>query len=109
MDGHAERNANIAAAYQRGMGMRQIASAYGLTHQRIHQILKREGIPTRTRRPTRYTRRLIAFAPTPEFDDMFRALAKEMEISIADLARQCIEHGFKAITGVSPHDMNEPE
>jgi hypothetical protein len=41
----SERDVAIAAQYEAGETLQAIAGKHGLSHQRIHQIMKRAGIP----------------------------------------------------------------
>ena len=47
-----ERTADMAKAYRRGMTLRQIANAWGITHQRVHQILEVAGVTMRPAGPS---------------------------------------------------------
>lgn len=42
-----DRNREMAVLYAEGAGLDVIASCYGVTRQRVHQILQRQGVPMR--------------------------------------------------------------
>lgn len=44
-----ERDAAIIARYIGGLSLRQVGKDFGVSHERVRQILEREGIALRTR------------------------------------------------------------
>jgi DNA-directed RNA polymerase sigma subunit (sigma70/sigma32) len=45
----SERDAAIIARYIQGESLRQVGYAFGVSHERVRQILEREGVALRTR------------------------------------------------------------
>ncbi len=41
------RDAAIRAQYENGMSLRAVGHGHGLTHERVRQILERDGVPVR--------------------------------------------------------------
>ena len=46
---HRLRDAAIMQAYLRGAALRSVAEGFGLSHERIRQVLRREGVKLRPR------------------------------------------------------------
>lgn len=46
---HRLRDAAIMQAYLRGAALRTIANGFGLSHERVRQVLRREGVKLRPR------------------------------------------------------------
>jgi len=44
-----ERRAQVQTLYEQGLSLRAVAKTLGCTHQAVHDLLKRMGVPRRSR------------------------------------------------------------
>lgn len=65
MKAFGERNRSIVRDYQRGMSVRAVGEAHGVTGERVHQILTAAGVERRTRSRSPYYWAGKVMAPLP--------------------------------------------
>lgn len=87
-----KRNKELIGKYQTGLSLREVGEIYGLSRQRVHQILERHGIETRNYTETERKKRMFEQKKIPK--QTLQNLYLEQKLSINQIAKQfSISHG----------------
>lgn len=94
-----DRNAAIVLRYNAGENFRMIAEAYGISRERVRQILRRNNIEPRKRgNPMRSDRTIfLGVEVTDEVKEALRVEAKRRGVSMSSLTSVTLQEMLKAV------------